>query len=143
MNTRITSIHALAAVLSLTASATMFAADQSLNPVSQPAPNYAFDLRHAEIEGKVTVSFTVNAKGAVEDAAIVSSTEKVLEKPALAAVRQWTFTPAMKDGVAVSTSVRQTISFMLPYLHTEHATAIISAGMKPDASAVSEVAINR
>jgi protein TonB len=143
MNNRLNSIYAVAAALGLTASVSMSAADQGPNPVSRPAPSYAFDMRHDEIEGKVTVTFTVSAKGDVEDAAVVSSTEKAFEHAALAAVRQWKFTPATKDGVAVSASARQTINFALPYLHAKNATALASAGVKPDAPATSEVAVNR
>jgi TonB family protein len=136
-------IPARAAALSLTASVSMSAADQSPTPVSQPAPNYAFDLRHDEIEGKVTVSYTVNAKGEVVDGVVVSSTEKAFERPTLAAIRQWKFTPATKDGVAVSTSVRQTINFTLPYLHAENAAAIARVVVKANSSPSGAVASNK
>jgi TonB family protein len=143
MNARLTSVYTLAAALSLTASVAMSAADQGVSPVSQPAPNYSFELRRATIEGKVTVSYTVSANGDVENVAVVSSTEKSFEKPTLAAIRQWKFMPATKDGVAVSTPVRQTISFRLPYLHASDATAIAGVAVKPSASMNSSVAVSR
>jgi protein TonB len=126
MNTRLTSLYALAATLSLTAPVTMSAAAQGPTPVSQPAPNYAFDLRHNEIEGEVTVLYTVTAKGDVENVAVISSTNKAFERPTRVAIKHWKFTPATKDGVSVSTRVRQTISFEIPYLHAENATIIAS-----------------
>jgi protein TonB len=97
----------------------MFAADQGPTPVSQPAPNYAFDLRHDEIEGEVTVAYTVTAQGDVRNVAVVSSSYRAFERPTLAAIRHWKFNPAVKDGVPVSTRVRQAISFQLPCIHSE------------------------
>jgi hypothetical protein len=75
--------------------------------------------------------------------AIVSSTEKSFEKPTLAAIRQWKFTPATRDGVAVSTPVRQTISFRLLYLHNVNATAMAGIAAKPNESVKGGVAVSR
>lgn len=119
MKAHIVSLCSLAAALSLTASNPMSAAIQDAKPVAQVAPAYSRDLRVAGVEGDVTVSFTIDANGAVHNAMVVSSADHLLEYPALAAVRQWKFTPAMKDGVAVSVKAVQTVSFAIPELHQD------------------------
>lgn len=90
------------------------AADQAPQALSQPKPDYAFQLRRDDIEGRVTVSFTVTPQGDVTDAAIVASTQRRLEKPALSAIRTWKFRPATKGGVPVSSRVIEAVSFTLP-----------------------------
>jgi len=131
MNIRHTFAYALAAALSLPTSATLFAADELPTPVSQVSPKYAFDLRRDEVEGKVVVSYIITAQGDVANAVVTSSTEKAFERTTLAAIKQWKFMPAMRDGVAVATKVRTTVNFVLPYLHEEGATTIAHASPKP------------
>jgi TonB family protein len=127
MKTHRFSLCALAATLSLTASVSMFAADQGPTPVSPPAPTYAFQLRHDEIEGDVTVSYTVTAQGDVKNVAVVNSSHRAFDGPTLAAIKGWKFIPAKKDGVPVSTRVRQIVSFELLYLHQENSELIARA----------------
>jgi protein TonB len=115
----------------------MFAADQGPTPVSQCPPKYAYDLRHDEIEGTVVVSYTITAQGDVANPVVVSSTDKAFTGATLAAIRQWKFKPAMKDGVAVNTPVRTTVNFILPYLHEKSVTAIAKTAPKPEASLAS------
>lgn len=124
MKTRLILLYAVATALSLPASATLFAAVDLPTPISQVSPKYAFDLRRDEIEGKVVVSYTITAQGDVANAAVVSSTEKAFERATLAAIKQWKFTPAKKDGVVVIARVLTTVNFVLPYLHDEGAAAI-------------------
>jgi protein TonB len=135
MNIHRISLCALAATLGLTAPVSMLAADQGPTPVSQTAPIYAFDLRHNDIEGEVTVSYTITATGNVENLAVVSSTDRAFERPTRAAVKTWRFLPATKDGVSVNTRVRQTISFQIPDLHPEIASIIARSTAKPGARA--------
>jgi TonB family protein len=57
-----------------------------------------------KIVGWVEVTFTVNEKGRVEDAAVRSSSpEDVFDEAALKAVRQWRFDPPLRDGQPTST----------------------------------------
>ncbi len=139
MNTRLASLCALGAALILNASVPMSAADQKPSPVYQPAPKYPYDLLRHEIEGQVTLAFTVTAKGDVEHATIVSSTDQAFERNTLHAISQWKFAPVTKDGIAVSTPVLQVVKFRLPYLHGEDAAAIAGS---PSGSP-SKVALNR
>jgi protein TonB len=79
----------------------------------QPSPDYSIELRHDGVVGEVVVSFTVTPSGDVTHAVVVSSTQRRLEKPALEAVRLWKFSPAMKAGAPVSSSVVQPIAFSI------------------------------
>jgi TonB family protein len=141
MNARLASLGALGAALILNVSVPMLAATQAPSPVYQPEPRYPYDLRRNEIEGHVTVAFTVTAKGDVERATVVSSTDQAFERSTLHAIRLWRFVPVKKDGVAVSTTVLETVNFRLPYLHAANAAAIAGAG-SPGGSP-SKVAVNR
>jgi len=54
----------------------------------------------------VILSFVVTAEGKTRDVKVTMSSNRDLEKAAVAAVSQWTFKPGTKDGkpVAVQTS---------------------------------------
>jgi TonB family protein len=88
--------------------------DAAVRPVAQPSPVYSAYLRHALVEGQVLVAFTVSPIGNVADATIVSSTDRLLNKPTLDAVMHWRFSPAMKAGVPTSTKVRELVTFSIP-----------------------------
>jgi TonB family protein len=118
MNIRNLSAFSLVAALAVSAVSPLSAALQEAVPVSQVAPAYAHELRLSQVEGKVVVNFTISKTGEVQNAIVVSSTDRLLENPTLAAVRQWKFSPAMKDGVAVSIKAVQTVSFTIPELHS-------------------------
>jgi protein TonB len=130
MNTRIISAGALAAVLGLCASNQMSAAVQPATPVSQVAPNYSRDLRVDQEEGEVVVGFTITAEGKVLNPVVVSSTNRLLNKPTLEAIRKWKFAPATNDGVAVSVNVLQPVAFTIPYLHDETTDRLVTSKSK-------------
>jgi len=67
---------------------------------------------------------------------VVSSTNRLLDKPTLAAVRQWTFTPAMKDGVAVSVKVVQPVAFTIPYFHSDATSRVVTETRRPVSQAM-------
>jgi TonB family protein len=113
MNIRNLSAFSLAAALAVSAVSPLSAAIQGATPLSQVAPTYAHDLRLSGVEGEVVVGFTISKTGEVQNAAVVSSTDRALEDPTLAAVRQWRFSPAMKDGVAVSVKAVQAVSYSI------------------------------
>jgi periplasmic protein TonB len=89
------------------------ATDSAPRAIARANPDYSYGLRHDGVEGRVVVSFTVTASGDVAGAAVVSSTQRRLEKPALEAIRKWKFMPAMKAGVPVSSRVIQPIAFTM------------------------------
>jgi protein TonB len=130
MNTRILSAGAVAAVLGLCASNQLSAAVQPATPVSQVAPNYSRDLRVDQEEGEVVVGFTITTEGKVLNPVVVSSTNRLLNKPTLDAVRKWRFAPAMNDGVAVSVNVLQPVAYIIPDAHDESTERLVTSKSK-------------
>ena len=85
--------------------------DQKPRPVFQAAPVYPNELRGRKVEGLVTVLFTVDPSGKVSSLRVEKSSHPAFEKPALAAVKQWKFEPAVKAGERVSCKMRVPIRF--------------------------------
>ena len=56
---------------------------------------------------------TVSPLGDVAEATIVSSTDRLLNKPTLDAVMKWRFSPALKAGFPVSSKVRQAVVYTI------------------------------
>ena len=85
--------------------------DQQARPLFQSAPVYPLELRRRKVEGTVLVQFIVDAKGHVVSPTIESATHPEFERPALDAVRQWKFEPAVRSGQKVSSKMRVPIRF--------------------------------
>ncbi|HWW92327.1 MAG TPA: energy transducer TonB, partial [Vicinamibacteria bacterium] len=64
------------------------------------------DAQKQSLQGTVAVEMTVTEKGEPTDLRIVKSAGESLDGAVLAAVRDWRYTPAMKNGVKVQTRVR-------------------------------------
>ncbi len=79
--------------------------------VSQVAPEYPPALRRAGVRGEVVVAFTVEIDGRVTEPEVLRSSSAGFEAAALAAIRQWRFKPAHKNGVVVPARVVQTLVF--------------------------------
>lgn len=73
--------------------------------LKQPAPQYPFDLRKAGLSGRATVKFVVTPEGTVTQLTAVDATHKMFETAALEAVKLWRFTPGIKNGKPVSTTM--------------------------------------
>jgi protein TonB len=82
--------------------------------VLQADPLYPAELRRQRIEAVVTVSFTVDASGKTADSRVEKSEHPAFERPALDAVRQWKFEPAVKGGKRVPCRMRIPIRFKPP-----------------------------
>jgi protein TonB len=80
-------------------------------PVKVVKAVYTPEGRAARIEGRVLLSAVVRADGTVSDVKVVRSldTKYGLDTQAVNASKQWTFTPATRDGrpVAVSVTIEQ------------------------------------
>jgi protein TonB len=85
--------------------------DQKPRAVFQGAPMYPAELRGKKVEGSVIVIFVVDASGKVIDPRVEKSDHPAFDKPALAALRQWKFEPAVKGGKRVPCKMRQPIRF--------------------------------
>jgi protein TonB len=83
--------------------------DQKPRVIFQAAPVYPSGMR--SIEGVVSVIFVVDQTGKVINPRVEKSTHQEFEKPAIYAVKQWKFEPAIKAGQRVSCKMRVPIRF--------------------------------
>jgi periplasmic protein TonB len=78
------------------------------------APNYPRPALQAQQTGWVVVAFTIDVDGRPRDVKVVDSQPRIVfDHAAVDAVNRYRFTPAMKDGVAVSSTRQQKIEFNL------------------------------
>ena len=85
--------------------------DQKARAVFQAAPRFPAEMRGKKVEGLVTVICVVDAAGKVVDPRVEKSSHVAFEKPALDAVRQWKYEPAVKAGQRVPSKMRIPIRF--------------------------------
>jgi TonB family protein len=64
------------------------------------------------MQGDVIVEITIDARGSVTDARLLQSLKEDIDEKVIATVRNWRFTPAKVDGVAISS--RQDVHFHFP-----------------------------
>lgn len=82
--------------------------DQKPRVAFQTAPVYPSGVR---TEGVVSVIFVVDQTGKVVNPHVEKSTQQEFEKPAVDAVKQWKFEPAIKAGQRVACKMRVPIRF--------------------------------
>jgi len=75
-------------------------------------PAYPALARAARVEGVVIIEATIDAHGNVASARVLRSLP-LLDEAAIAAVRQWTFTPALLNGVPIPVVMTVTVRFAL------------------------------
>jgi protein TonB len=85
--------------------------DQKPRPIFQTAPVYPSEMRGKSLEGVVTVIFVVDSGGKVSGPRVEKSSHPEFDKPALDAVKQWKFEPAVKGGQRVACKMRVPIRF--------------------------------
>ena len=83
-------------------------------PVKTPAPDYPDALTDTGREGTAVISFTVDVDGTVKEASVKSADDPAFGEAALAALRQWTFEPAVREGKPVAVKVNQPFRFNAP-----------------------------
>ena len=76
------------------------------------APVYPEIARVSKIQGLVIIEATIDERGHVMDARVLRS-EPLLDGAALAAIRQWRYTPTLLNGVPVRVLMTVTIRFSL------------------------------
>lgn len=77
-------------------------------------PHYPPAALRSRQEGWVIVSFTIDPEGRPRDVKVIDSQpRRVFDRAAIEAVDRYRFTPAMKDGVAVSATREQKLEFKL------------------------------
>lgn len=91
------------------------AVDQRPTIQQQARPVYPAALREAHVTGEAKIQFVVDTSGATTQLECLSTTAPEFAESALAAVQQWRFTPAQKNGQAVACRMIVPISFSLPH----------------------------
>ena len=77
-------------------------------------PAYPAEAKKGGIEGMVILNALIDQEGKVAKVQVEKSDARVLNKAALDAIRQWTFTPAVsKDGKTVEVWVTIPVKFKL------------------------------
>jgi TonB family protein len=79
--------------------------------ISQPTPIYPTSLGRSGFHGEVYIKFTVDEHGNVTRPNVIRSSHPDFEAPVVEAILQWKFTPAMKNGQAVSMQMEVPIVF--------------------------------
>jgi protein TonB len=80
--------------------------------VVDATPDYPALARQARVEGIVIIEATIDVRGDVQSAKVLRSIP-LLDDAAVAAVRQWKFTPALLNGVPVPVIITVTVNFKL------------------------------
>jgi len=80
--------------------------------IKDVAPEYPNIGRTAKMQGVVILECQISPQGRVEGVKVLRSVP-TLDEPAIAAVRQWIYTPTLIDGVPVSVVLTVTVNFML------------------------------
>ena len=81
--------------------------------VSQVQPQYTDEARAARVQGTVELRATIREDGTVESVMVRKGLGYGLDQAAIAAVEQWKFIPAKKDGKPVSALVGLLVNFTL------------------------------
>ncbi len=88
--------------------------DDPVQYLDGPSPAYPPALREVGVTGQVMLRYIVGADGRAEDSiAVIRSTNKAFEAPAIAAVRQSRFKAAKVRGAAVRQIVEQVVRFTI------------------------------
>lgn len=87
--------------------------DEPPRPVVKTAIEYPRRARDAGIEGTVSLVLLISRNGSVIDVTVESAPSPLFIKPVEETVRQWKFTPARNQGIAVQVRMRQNIKFKL------------------------------
>ena len=80
-------------------------------PTSRVEPQFTELARDAEFQGPVLVQIVVNAEGQVTDPRVIKRVGMGLDEEAIAAVLQWSFKPATKDGQPVAVYAQIEVTF--------------------------------
>jgi periplasmic protein TonB len=96
-----------------TFSAPSIPGDAPPKPLHTVKPDYPFDMKRAGLSGIVTLSCLVDEQGRVRDALVEKTPGPSFGASALEAIRQWTFTPAIRNGTPVAVRVTLPMNFVL------------------------------
>lgn len=100
-------------------------------PIHTVEAAYTEEARQAGVQGAVVLYLEISAEGRAENIHVRTSLRPDLDENAIAALQQWIFEPARKDGKPVRTAETMAVTFRLPQSSTGDPT--YEAG--PDVSA--------
>ena len=80
--------------------------------IAGATPEYPAIARSARIQGVVILEAVINERGTIERVKVLKS-EPLLDAAAIAAVKDWRYTPTLLNGVPVSVLMTITINFTL------------------------------
>ena len=78
-----------------------------------PQPEYPSSEREAHHQGTVRLTLVVSSDGVPRDIAVSRTLTPDFDKAAIAAVKEWKFTPAIKDGKPIAVQIALEIEFHL------------------------------
>jgi TonB family protein len=81
--------------------------------VKQVNPSYTSAAMKAKVQGQVDVQFVVLRDGTVAEVKVTRKLSPELDEQAVAAVRQWVFTPGQLDGRSVAVRCEAQLAFNL------------------------------
>jgi periplasmic protein TonB len=81
--------------------------------LSTPDPEYTEQAREAKLQGMCVLRLIVGPDGKPRDIHVVRSLGMGLDEKAIAAVSQWAFAPATKDGLPVPVQISVQVMFRL------------------------------
>jgi TonB family protein len=88
--------------------------DSPASPFIGPAPEYPSALYKKGIDGSATLSFAIDANGAVSDPKLVAASRPEFGDAAMAVIRLWRFLPTVKNGHPVPTRAEMPFAFTVP-----------------------------
>lgn len=89
-------------------------AEGDVVPLVRINPQYPRDAAMNQIEGYVTIEFTITETGSVRDPRVIDSKPpRVFDREAIRAILRWKFKPRVVDGTAIARQAVQTIDFNL------------------------------
>ena len=81
--------------------------------VKEVKPIYTPGAKARKIQGSVLLKSVVLADGTVGEVAVVKSLDSELDQQAIAAMKQWEFKPATREGKAVTVRISCELTFTL------------------------------
>ena len=81
--------------------------------VNYVAPEYPAIALSARVRGMVIIQATIDTQGRVQEARVLRSDSALLNDAAIAAVRQWVYTPTLLNGIPVSVVMTVTVQFRM------------------------------
>lgn len=89
-------------------------AEGDVVPLVRINPQYPRDAAMNQIEGYVTIEFTITETGSVRDPQVIDSKPpRIFDREAIRAILRWKFKPRVIDGQATERRATQTIDFNL------------------------------